>query len=79
MATNQTVMYKFDWEEPVKVIDNAPEKYLAVGQGSVCGIRQIDTEVVATDFSEPVGTVLYLVEGSTGEAIEIPERFLVAF
>lgn len=27
MATNQTVMYKFDWGEPVKVIDNAPEKY----------------------------------------------------
>jgi len=79
MATDQTVIYKFDWGEPVKVFDNAPEKYLAVGQGSVCGIRQIDTEAVATDFNEPIGTILYLVEGSSGEAIEIPERFLVAF
>ncbi len=79
MATDKTVSYKFDWGEPVKVIDSAPEKYLAVGQGSVCGIRQIDTVTVATEFGEPVGTVLYLVEGSTGDAIEIPEQFLVTF
>jgi hypothetical protein len=79
MATDQTVIYRFDWGEPVKITDNAPEKYLAVAQGSVCGIRQIDTEGVAKDFGEPIGTVLYLVEGSAGEAIEIPERFLVAF
>ena len=42
-------------------------------------IGQIDTEGVAKEFGEPIGAVLYLVEGSAGEAIEIPERFLVAF
>jgi len=78
MATDQTMIYKFNWGEPVKVIDCAPEKYLSVGQGSVCGIRKIENKSVASEFNEPIGTVLYLVEGSTGEAIEIPERFLVA-
>ncbi|MEJ2419123.1 MAG: hypothetical protein P8Y45_19785 [Exilibacterium sp.] len=79
MATNQTVSYKFDWGEPVKIIGGSPQKYLDIAQGSVCGIRKIETEVVSKDFNEPIGTVLYLVEASNGEAIEIPEKYLSAF
>ncbi len=78
MATNQVRIHCFDWEDSVQVIDSAPEKYFVLGQGSVCGIRQIDTETIANDFGEPKGTVLYLVENAFGEAVEIPERFLVA-
>ena len=79
MATDQPVSYKFEWGEPVKIIDGSPDKYLEIGQGSVCGIRQIETEVVSKDFNEPIGTVLYLIESSNGEAIEIPEKYLVTF
>jgi hypothetical protein len=71
--------YKFNWGDSVKVASSAPRKYLSICEGSVCGIRQIDNKLVAADFEESVGSVLYLVESSTGEAIEIPERFLIIF
>ena len=78
MATDQSVDYKFDWGEAVEVINTAPQVYLNIQKGSVCGIREIDNENSVKDFEEPIGTVLYLVEGSSGEAIEIPEKYLVA-
>jgi len=78
MATDQTVSYKFVWGDSVKIIESAPKKYLEVELGSVCAIRLIETEFVSTEFGEPIGSILYLIEGSDGEAIEIPERFLIA-
>ena len=78
MVTDQRVNYKFDWGEAIEVVGDAPGKYLKIGPGSVCGIREIETEIVANDFNEPIGTVLYLVEGSDGDAIEIPEKFLAS-
>lgn len=78
MVTNQSVSYKFDWGEAVEVVGSAPLKYLDVKRGSVCGIREIDNEYTVKDFEEPIGTVLYLVEGSGGEAIEIPEKYLTS-
>lgn len=51
MVTDKTVSYKFDWGAPVKVIGIVPEKYLAVGKGSICGIGQIDAEAVALAHS----------------------------
>jgi len=76
MAADKIMSYKFDWGDAVRVVDNAPQRYLLIDQGSVCGIRIIDTEAVAEDFCEPIGSALYLVEAGNGEAIEIPERFL---
>lgn len=77
MANTQKAKYKFSWGAPVRVIDDAPQKYLVIKKGSVCGIREIEAENVAENFDEPIGTVLYLVEFSSGDAIEVPERFLV--
>jgi|ETNmetMinimDraft_35_1059890.scaffolds.fasta_scaffold477415_1 hypothetical protein len=79
MATDQTVSYKFVWGAAVKIIESAPKKYLDIKLGSVCGIRSIETEATSTEFGEPVGSILYLIESPNGDAIEIPERFLIAF
>lgn len=76
MANNQKAKYKFTWGAPVRVIDDAPQNYLVIKKGSVCGIREIEAENVAENFDEPVGTVLYLVECPDGDAIEVPEHFL---
>lgn len=77
MVTDQSVSYKFDWGEAVEVVSSAPQKYLDIQKGSICGIREIDNENAAKDFEEPIGTILYLIEGSNGEAIEIPEKYLI--
>lgn len=76
MDTSEQLIYKYDWGAPVNVSACAPNKYLSVTQGSICGFRVLDTESSAGDFGEPVGTVLYLVEGGEGDAIEIPEQYL---
>jgi hypothetical protein len=44
----------------------------------VCGLRAIETTAAAEEFSQPIGTTLYLVEFAEGEAIEVPEAFLSA-
>lgn len=68
----------FNWGDAVKVVSNAPPEYHPAHEGSVCGIRVIETANVADKFSEPVGTHLYLVEFSDGSSIEIPERLLTS-
>lgn len=65
--------------DSVKITEDAPEKYQKIGVGSICGIREVTSKVVAKDFGEPIEGVLYLVEGPEGEAIEIPEKFLIRF
>jgi hypothetical protein len=78
MATYQReiMSYKFNWGDAVKVITNAPEKYLRVEKGSVCGIYEVITKAAADSFCVPVGTVLYLVENLDGISIEISEKYL---
>lgn len=68
----------FDWGDSVRILDAAPQKYYAMGTGSVCAIRVIETKDVSEEFDEPIGSILYLVEGSDGLSLEIPERFLEA-
>ena len=68
----------FDWGDSVRILDIAPQKYYAMRTGSVCGIRVIETKNMSEKFDEPVGSTLYLVEGSDGFSLEIPERFLEA-
>lgn len=76
MVTDRSVSYKFNWGDTVEITAEAPGKYQKAVKGSVCGIREIDTEMTAQDFEEPIGSILYLVESSCGNAIEVPEKFL---
>ena len=68
--------FGYDWGESLKVLQSAPARYRIFEAGSVCGIRVIENASTAEQFREPIGTVLYLVEGAAGDAIEIPERYL---
>jgi hypothetical protein len=76
MATDKIENHKFDWGQAVKVSKSAPDRYKIISLGSICAISNIDTETQVSHFDEPIGTILYLIEGPSGEAIEIPEKYL---
>lgn len=78
MATDHAKTHRFSWSEAVRVIDSAPARYGPSREGSVCGMREIESESAASDLGEPVGTVLYLVEWRDGDSLEVPEQHLVA-
>jgi len=55
---------RFDWGETVRINKDAPGEFSPGSLGSVCGMRN------------SAEGVLYLIEFSTGEAIEILEDWL---
>lgn len=59
--------YVFDWGSCVRVIEAAPSPLHPGCLGSVCGMR-----------NGPEGN-LYLIEFSSGEAVEILEKWLEVF
>ena len=63
---------KITWGDTVRVIDDAPSEYRPAPQGAVSGFRHVNEEI---DSSRQT---LVLVEFSDGNAIEIPEIFLVS-
>ena len=79
MATNQSVGTRFTWGDSVRVTVDAPKKYKELESGSVCGIREIDTEESAQAVGESLGTVMYIVEASDGRSLEISERYLESY
>jgi hypothetical protein len=71
---------KYDYGQSVQVINSAPSTYKPDCKGCVVGIRNADTQAVATEFNVKVGTPIYTVEFDDYPAgIEIPENFLVQF
>ena len=69
---------KFEYGQTVLVVVTAPKTFCPGQFGSICGERSIENEATAKAFSEPLGTVLCLVEFSDGQAIEIPQHWLEA-
>jgi hypothetical protein len=65
----------FQWGGYVRVRDTATEHYSII-EGSVCGVRRVESVATATRFGTGIGSSLLLVEGADGEAIEIPIEFL---
>lgn len=78
MATDNPVSHKFNWGDSVRVLKGAPSIYRQFEVGSICGIRLIETEENSRQLQQPIGTVLYLVEGGDGESLEVPEQYLEA-
>ena len=64
------------WGDAVRVSAAAPPRFRPGELGAVCGLRTVETQRVAEEFAQPVGTTLYLVEFAEGDAIEVPEAFL---
>ncbi len=64
------------WGNYVRIKDGAPDRYRIMRHGIICGqrvIKDIDTSMA---LGEPIGSVLYLVESSDGDSIEIPQIYL---
>lgn len=67
---------KLDWGDSVIITANAPTRYKINTKGSICGFRVVESETVAEKFGVPIGTLMCLVEGRDGVAVEIPEIYL---
>jgi hypothetical protein len=72
---NVDVPPPFEWGGCVRLRSNAAGHY-PIREGSVCGVRRVETVETATKFGTTVGSLLLLVEGADGEAFEIPIEFL---
>jgi len=70
---------KFDYGESVRLIDPALIQSYDIQFGSVCGFREATDIATAETFRVPLGSILVLVEGNDGTAIEIPEVCLEGF
>jgi hypothetical protein len=70
---------KFLWNDLVEIVPGAPERYSRYQIGVVVGISTIVTPKLAEKFALPLGEIIYLVEGSDGDALETPEVYLRAY
>jgi hypothetical protein len=66
---------KFTWGDAIHILASSPH-YFTGKYGSICGISKIDTQELASNFNEKIGTYIYVVEFNDGVEIEIPEHFL---
>lgn len=69
-------MMKFNYGDAVRVSSTDIAARYGIETGSVCGFREITCENDAQQHALLPGTVLVLVEGGAGNAVEIPEGFL---
>lgn len=76
MAHNKLLDSNFNWGDVVVIKLIAPERYKPGFQGSVCGIRSIDSVEVSKQFDQMLGSELYLVEFNDGETLEVPKCYL---
>lgn len=76
MASNKVLNPFFSWGDAVTVNQTAPNCYKPGCQGSICGFRTIDSDAIAVQFNQKIGSVLCLVEFLNGETLEIPKCFL---
>jgi hypothetical protein len=70
---------KFEYGSKVKVTDTAPLKWKLASFGWVVGYREVDSEEVAAEFKQQIGTGIYLIEFEDyPRGIEIPEPYISA-
>ena len=66
----------FEMGDTVRIIDNVPKKYARRKFGYICSNKIIEDIETSTKLSEPIGTLIYLVESSDGYTTEIPGKYL---
>ena len=76
MSGDNLANKKFAMDDYVWVKKDAPAKYLEIESGDICGIFEINTDILAKKFDEPVGSLMYIVEAGCGEDLEVPEQYL---
>lgn len=76
MASNKSIDANFTWGDAVVIKDNAPKCYSPGSPGCICGIRTVDSLLIAAEFHQPLHSELFLVELSNGSTLEVPKLFL---
>lgn len=66
-------MHRATWGDTIRIRHHAPTEMLPGQLASVCGMREIENDDQAKQFSRPVGTRVLLVEFADGRAVELPE------
>lgn len=74
MAANKMSVAKFAYGDVLQILTNSPQEFKKRGEkGSVCGIDVIHSEEQQKRYSQPFGTVIYLLEFCDGTSLEVPE------
>ena len=66
----------YDWNEAVRVVEEAPQGFRPGQVGSVVSMRNLESRSEELETGVQVGTALYTVEFYDGEMIEIPGNYL---
>ncbi len=66
----------YTWNDSVLIKSNAPSSYFPGKSAAVCGIEQVKSQELASEFEIKIGDWLYTVEFGDGSSIEVPEIYL---
>ncbi len=64
------------WGDTVIISNLAPESFRPGSYASVCGMRQVETAVQASEHGCTVGETLYLVEFGDGWSVELTGNWI---
>lgn len=64
------------WGDTVRVKAIAPVSMRPGAIAAVVGIRDVETPTQATQFETPIGSKIYAIEFSDGDAIELAEMWI---
>ena len=64
------------WGDTVLVKASAPASMRPGAIAEVVGIRDVETPEQATQFEAPIGSKVYLIEFSNGDAMELAEMWI---
>lgn len=74
MADSETNL--FTWNDLVVVKLDAPLPYFPGKIAVVCGMEQVKSEKLSSEFNIKIGDRLYTIEFGDGSSIEVPEFYL---
>ena len=67
---------QFTWNDLVIIKPNAPLFYFPGKIAVVCGMEQVKSEKLSSEFNIKIGEWLYTLEFGDGSSIEVPEFYL---
>lgn len=66
----------FTWNDLIIIKSNAPPCYCPGKIAVICGMEQVNSKKLSSDFDIKIGEWLYTVEFGDGNSLEVPEFFL---
>ena len=69
-------MGEITWGDTVFIKNGAPAQFRPGSLASVCGIVLVRTKKEEKGLHAPIGSRVFLVEFSDGNAVDVPERWI---